>query len=190
MASVSVEGRGSLVNVEGFSDLSRKPLLLPHQDLGVIQCVTMTGGRGVFRDGRVEVYEVLKKDPITMYKNRSVKILREWKKAGTILDSVYHKIYPTSEDVPKFYGLPKITKKDSPIRPIVSGIGSISYKTAKYLAAILNPLTGKNRFTIKKSEDFVNKIKDLEVPQPRKMVSYDVSALFTSIPVDEAIHVI
>ena len=36
-------------------------------------------------------------------------------------------------------------------------------------------------FLIKNSEDFVNKIRDLEIPPPRKMVSYDVSALFTSI---------
>ena len=133
--------------------------------------------------------EVLKKDPTTTYKNRLVKILREWKKEGTISNSVYHKIYATSEDIPKFYGLPKIHKKDSPLRPIVSGIESISYKAAKYLVAILNALTGKNGFTIKNSEDFVNKNKDLEVPPPRKMVSYDVSALFTSIPIDEAIRV-
>ena len=32
-----VEGRGSLVNVEDFSDLLREPLFHPHQDLGVIQ---------------------------------------------------------------------------------------------------------------------------------------------------------
>ena len=44
MASVSVEGRGSLVNLEGLSDLSWEPLVLPHQDLGVIQCIAMTGG--------------------------------------------------------------------------------------------------------------------------------------------------
>ena len=125
-----------------------------------------------------------------MYKNKLVKIFREWKKEGTISYSVYHKIYPTSEDVSKFYGLPKIHKKDSPQRPIVSGIGSILYKTAKYFAEILNPLAGKNGLNIKNSEDFVNKIRDLEVPPPRKMVCYDMSTLFTSIPVDEAICVI
>ena len=55
---VSVESTGSLVNVEGFSDLLREPLLLPHQDLGVIQCVAMTGGRGVFRNDRVDVFSI------------------------------------------------------------------------------------------------------------------------------------
>ena len=58
VASVSVEGRGSVGNVEGFSDLSREPLLLPHQDLDVIQCVMITSGRGVSRDGRVEVFSI------------------------------------------------------------------------------------------------------------------------------------
>ena len=44
MASVSVEGRGSLIDVYGFSDLSQEPIILLHQDLCVIQCVVMTGG--------------------------------------------------------------------------------------------------------------------------------------------------
>ena len=66
----------------------------------------------------------------------------------------------------------------------MSRIGSITSKVAKYLAAILNLLTGKNGFT-KNSDEFVNKIKDLKVPPP----SY-VSTLFTSIPVDEAIRMI
>ncbi len=38
--------------------------------------------------------------------------------------------------------------------------------------------------------DLMKKIKDVEVPPPYKLVSYDVSALFTSIPVDEAVRII
>ena len=44
VASVLVEGRGSFVDVKSLSDLSREPLILLHQDLGVIQCVVMTSG--------------------------------------------------------------------------------------------------------------------------------------------------
>ena len=44
MASVSVEGRGSVVNVEGSCDLSREPLILIYQDLGIIKCVAMISG--------------------------------------------------------------------------------------------------------------------------------------------------
>ena len=76
------------------------------------------------------------------------------------------------------------------MRPIVSSIGSITYEAAKYLARILGPLVGKTPYHIKNSKDFANKIKDLEVPPPWKLVSFDVSALFTSIPIDEAIEVV
>ena len=82
---------------------------------------------------------------------------------------------------------PKVHKQDKPLRPIVSSIGSITYEYARYLAKILGPLVGRTENHIKNSTDFVRKIQDLEIPPPKKMVSFDVSALFTSIPVDEAI---
>ena len=49
---------------------------------------------------------------------------------------------------------------------------------------------GKNPHYIKNSTDFIQKVRNLEVPPGRRMISYDVSALFTSIPVDKAIDVI
>jgi len=64
------------------------------------------------------------------------------------------------------------------------------YNTAKFLAKILRPLVGHNGHHIINSEDFTNKIADLEVPPGQKLVSYDVSALFTSIPINEAIPVV
>ena len=58
------------------------------------------------------------------------------------------------------------------------------------MSSVLNPLKGKTKHSIKNSEDFVKKIEGLEIPPPRVLVSYDVSALFTSIPIEEAIRVI
>ena len=55
---------------------------------------------------------------------------------------------------------------------------------------ILSPLVGKTEHFVKNSPQFVKKIKELEVPPGRKMVSFDVTALFTSIPVTEAVSVI
>ena len=37
------------------------------------------------------------------------------------------------------------------------------------------------------SGEFINKIADLEVPPGRKLVSYDVSALSTSIPINDGV---
>ena len=46
--------------------------------------------------------------------------------------------------VPKFYGLPKIHKPDTLLRPIVSSRGLVTYGVAKVLTKILKPLVGKS----------------------------------------------
>ena len=129
-------------------------------------------------------YEKLTSDPTRSLKNKLIQTLRDWRKEKRSPDHLYNQLYPTAENVPKFYGLPKIHEKDAPLRPIVSSIGSVMYNTAKFLAKILRPLVGHNGHHIINSEDFTNKIADLEVPPGQKLVSYDVSALFTSIPIN------
>ena len=52
------------------------------------------------------------------------------------------------------------------------------------------PLVGKSERHINNSGDFVDKIKNLEVPPGQKLISYDVSAMFTSIPVPDAIKAV
>ena len=88
------------------------------------------------------------------------------------------------------YCLPKIHKANAPLPPIVDSWGSITYNAARVSADVLSPLVGKTEHHIQNTGDFVNKVKDLEVPSGQKLVSYDVSALFTSIPVPDAIAAI
>lgn len=85
------------------------------------------------------------------------------------------------------YGMPKIHKANHPLRPIVSNCGSITYRAAKYLAGVLNPLVGKNGYSVANLKELAVKLKDLEIPPPQKLVSYDVTALFTSVPADRAL---
>ena len=134
-----------------------------------------------------ETYEKLTKDPTTKYKNQLIKKLKEIKAKGELSDSTYQYLYPTSASSPKFYGLPKIHKDGVPLRPIVSSIGSVTYNLSKYLADLLAPLTGHTVHHIKDSKDFVNTIQELQVDESECMVSFDVTSLFTSIPVKEAL---
>ena len=140
--------------------------------------------------GDTNTYTRLSKDPTHKYKNRMINILRKWKRNGSISDKLYWKLYPESEEPPKLYGTPKIHKNNTPLRPVVSSCGSITYNAAKYLASILTPLVGKNCHSIKNTKELVDKLRDLEIPPARKLVSYDVTALFTSVPVDKALEVI
>ena len=51
-------------------------------------------------------------------------------------------------------------------------------------------MKGKNGHAVKNSAEFVEIVKVLEIPPGRKMLSFDVSALFTSIPIDFALQAV
>ena len=65
-----------------------------------------------------------------------------------------------------------------------SSIGTITYECAKYLADVLSPLMGKTEHHVKNYKEFVEYVKLLKVGPDEELRSYDVSALFTSVPVD------
>ena len=98
-------------------------------------------------------------------------------------------MYPTGCVPPKFYGLPEIHKPDTPLRPNVSSYGSVTYGVAKELTKILKPLVGKSPHHINSTHDFVEQTKHITLTPQECLSSYDVSALFTSVPVDPAIKV-
>ena len=99
-------------------------------------------------------------------------------------------MYLTGACSPKLYRLPKIHKKNNPLRPIVSSRGSVSYGIAKELARILNPLTGKTIHHVSNSKEFAEEIKKYKLAKDECIISYDISALFTSIPVKSALNII
>ena len=91
---------------------------------------------------------------------------------------------------PQVYGLPKIHKPDTPLSPVVSSCGSVTYGVAKELAKILKPLVDKSPHHINSTQDFVEQVKHITLVPGECLSSYDVSALFTSVPVDPALNII
>ena len=99
-------------------------------------------------------------------------------------------MYPTGCAPPKFYGILEIHKLDTLLKPIVSSHGSVIYGVAKELVKILKPLVGKSQHHINSTHDFVEQVKQLTLAPGECLSSYDVSALFISVPVDPAVGVI
>ena len=91
---------------------------------------------------------------------------------------------------PKFYDLPKIHKVGTPLRPIVSSRGSITYGVTKELAYIIKPLVGQSPHHLKSTQHFVQQIHSKRLEPVEVMTSIDVKALFTSVPVDPSIHIV
>ena len=85
---------------------------------------------------------------------------------------------------------PRIHKPDTPLRPIVSSCGSVTYGVAKELAKILKPFIGKSPHHITSTQDFVEQAKHIKLEPGECLSSYDVSALFTSVPIDPALNII
>ena len=91
---------------------------------------------------------------------------------------------------PKFYGLPKIHKPDTLLRPIVSNQGSVTYRVAKELTKILKPLVGKSPHHIHSAQHFVEQANKVTLLPGECLSSYDVTDLFTSVPIDPALGII
>ena len=77
-----------------------------------------------------------------------------------------------------------------PLRPIVSSIGSVTYETATELTRILKPLVGKPPYYVQNTRYFIQHIKGIQLKPEKCMMSYDVKAPFTSVPIQPAINII
>ena len=71
----------------------------------------------------------------------------------------------------------------------MSSCGSVTYGVAKELAKILKPLVGKSPHHINSTQDFVEQARHITLAPGECLSSYDVSALFTSVPVDPALNI-
>ena len=187
-SNISREERKALESIKGDksiivlpADKGRCTVLLNKQDYD-------TKIQDLLND--TTTYEKLSRNPTSKFKERIIGTLKELERSGAIDRRLYLKLYPTSENPPTFYGLPKIHKATIPLQPIVSSIGSITYEIAKHLAGIIGPLTGRSSHHIKNSGDFVEKIREIKLNPDQTIVSYDVTALFTCIPPDDALVVV
>ena len=111
-------------------------------------------------------------------------------KDGEITEGLYHRLRPSGSQPPRIYGLPKIHKPEFPLRPIVSCIGAPSYQLSKHNASLISPLAGKTDSHMKNSKHFVELMVGLRVEEDEMLVSFNVTSLFTNVPINEAVQVI
>ena len=78
-------------------------------------------------------YRAIPRDPNIKIKTKLNNILKRVKIQTGLDTNTCKAIYPIGCRTPKFYGLPKIHKLDTPLRPIVSSCGLVTYGVAKEL---------------------------------------------------------
>ena len=119
------------------------------------------------------------------------KFLADLLKKGSINESERSKLSPNGPNPARLYGLPKIHKPTvdglPKYRPIISQIGSSTYKIAKFLLTFVQPFT-TNEHTVKDTFHFVSMLDGKN--HRLVMASLDVESLFTNIPLKETIDIV
>ena len=116
--------------------------------------------------------------------------LKLLKNKENIDQSTYKSIKPVGSRPGILYGLGKIHKETCNglqfFHPILSAIGTPTYKLAKFLLKLLTPSTAID-YTVIDTFHFTDEIRQQD--PNLYVVSLDVDSLFTNIPLDETINI-
>jgi len=130
-------------------------------------------------------YKKLNRNPLTKMVSETSKIIKE---VSTIFGERFRwRLKVSNPQVPKLYGLPKIHKAGNKMRPIISNIDAPTSLLSKWVVSQVKILPPIQSLSVKNSFEFVEKIKDIYIEDHEVLVSFDVEALFPSIPVEEGI---
>ena len=101
----------------------------------------------------------------------------------------FKKMIPSGTGPGKLYGLCKVHKENKAMRPVVSMVNTPEYSLAKYLDSFIKPNI-PSQFMINSTADFVSEINSYPLQGNEFLVSYDVSSLFTNVPLQETINLV
>ena len=134
-------------------------------------------------------YSLLKKEATDSLTKKLDTILKKLLKEEKIDKKFYDNSRVLHPRAPQIYGLPKIHKPGTPLRPIVSFYDTPLSALHKQLANLLKPLT-MSKLRLKNSEDFLARFKgDLDDQYPY-YCSMDVKSLYTTCDMRKAVEIV
>ena len=101
----------------------------------------------------------------------------------------FSNLVPSGSQPGRIYGLAKVHKEGTPLRPVVSMIRTAEYNLARYLVKIINDVM-PTTYMLCSTGSFVNQISSFDFQPSHVLVSYDVVSLFTNIPLNETIDIV
>ena len=110
-------------------------------------------------------YQLLKKDPTTNIKARTLKQSKALKDKEFIDNKLYYYLNPSDSLTLRFYGQPKIHKPGVLIRLIVSYSGFPLYNLNKYIANILKVYVNNENNNANNSATLYNHIRNVPIEE-------------------------
>lgn len=126
------------------------------------------------------------KHPTLKEEERITDKLKKLKEQKRITESLLDKLKPVGSQPPRLYGLAKVHKTDLPLRPVLSMPGTSYYRIAKQVADWLSVV--KECQTNSSTQSISDSLKSIEMADDEELISFDVSSLYTNVPVQEAIN--
>jgi hypothetical protein len=131
-------------------------------------------------------YERRTRNPLTNTVEKTRKVIKTVIERFDLPDYMKYRLKVSNPVIPAMYALPKIHKPGNKMRPIVSAIGSPTEPLAKWLLQELKSITPPPGLDIKNSIEFTEKLREFEIEEDELLVSFDVTSLYPSIPIDIA----
>ena len=108
-------------------------------------------------------------------------------KQGKISEKIYHRLRTTKSQPARPYGLAKVQKIGTQLRPVPSILGSRYENLNKFLSPFFGKLPCANIET--KSKNAGAALEATKLDEDELVVSLDVKSLYTNVPVEEAIEI-
>ena len=125
------------------------------------------------------------KDPTLKEEERIQQALAAMVSENRIDAELFDKMKPRGSQPPRLYGMAKVHKSNVPLRPVLSMPGSAYHPVSKQVSEWLAKIPeAQINSSAKQVSDM---IKSLKLTEEEEMVSFDVSALYTNVPVKEAV---
>ena len=106
-----------------------------------------------------------------------------------LLKSIAEALRPKGSRLAHLYGLPKTHKEQLAFLPILSATNTYNYSLGKWLDSKLKPLSC-NQYTVTDTFRFADEVRRFEIKNGEILVSYDITSLFTNVPLEETIQIL
>lgn len=134
-------------------------------------------------------YWQLRLNPLADMVKRVENTIKECK---PVLGNALQNLRVSNPVLPRIKGLPKIHKPGNEMREIISAVGAPTEKLAKWLVKEFQAMPHKfPSRSVKSTGDFVENLRSSgNIQSDEIMVSFDVTALFPSVPVNETLNLL
>lgn len=147
-------------------------------------CVTIVNNTSWYR--RISSTTVLS------YNSDFLQLINTAKLRSIIDKATWEFLNVTWPQIPTFCTLPKIHKNTTlpPVRPIISGINSITIRASILVDDFLKPFVVKLRSYLKGSMHPLKICQQLKLPLNTILVTIDIESLYSNIPLEKGIKII